>query len=204
MKRTIPKHFAAALAAAAIVAAAVTPALADSEGTFPDVPEDAPYVQAVEALAELGIFTGDDQGNFNPDKTITRAEAATVLCCMLGVDGEARGMTEKAFDDLPDGFWGTGFVAKAAELGVISGYGDGRFGPFDPVTKEQMLTMLVSAWGYREDALSSGGWPDGFIAAAKNLGIADSGETDLKLPAKRWEVAVWCYNALSVDSYVEG
>lgn len=59
---------------------------ANAVSSFPDVPENAPYAEAAEALVELGVFQGDGQGNFNPDSNITRAQAAAVICRMLDVE----------------------------------------------------------------------------------------------------------------------
>ena len=177
-------------------------ALADTTGSFPDVPENAGYAEAVEVLAELGIFGGDDKGNFNPDKTITRAECAAVICRMLGVEEEAKSMKKQVFSDVSTSFWGAGVIAKAAELGIIGGYGNGKVGPNNPVTQEQMIKMLVCAWGYGDMAESAGGWPKGYASVANDLGITDYLVSSD--PAKRSEVAIWCYNTLFVNSYVEG
>ena len=74
------------------------------------------------------------------DEALTRGEFVTGL---FGVSGDAdAAAAQSAFDDVP----AEGALAKAvgwaAEKGVVNGYGDGRFGPDDPVTREQMVTML--------------------------------------------------------------
>ena len=171
---------------------------------FPDVPDGAPYEEAVLTLAELGVITGDNYGNFNPDKTITRAEAATIICRLLGAEYEAKAMTKVVFSDVPAKHWAVGYVAKAVELGIISGYGNGKFGPADPVTQEQMVKMLVCAWGYGDYALELGGWPRGYVAVAEELGMIESAEGISSAQAKRSLVAEWCYNILFLDTYVEG
>jgi len=108
------------------------PALA---APFPDVDENAKYADAVAYLSEVGIMCGDDKGNFNPDKTVTRAEMATIICNMLG---EADDITKTGgiFNDVPESHWASGYIAKAVSLKIISGYGDGSFGPDDTVTYE--------------------------------------------------------------------
>lgn len=55
-----------------------------SGSVFPDVADDAPYAEAAEYLNDVGIMQGDEKGNFNPDKTVTRAEMAALICRMLG------------------------------------------------------------------------------------------------------------------------
>ena len=54
--------------------------------SFNDVAEDADYAGAVELLSALDIIVGDDLGNFNPGKTISRAEMAAIICRIKGLD----------------------------------------------------------------------------------------------------------------------
>lgn len=143
------------------------PALAAS--AFPDVNENAEYAEAVEYLNEVGIMVGDDKGNFNPNKTVTRAEMATIICRILG---ETENLpSSNAFTDVPVGHWANAYVGKAAELGIVNGYGNGKFGPSDPVTYEQAITMIVRAIGKAESAAMQGGYPNGFLAVAEDNGL---------------------------------
>lgn len=165
-------------------------------GTFPDVPETADYFEAVEMLAELGIVKGDDHGNFNPDSTITRAEAATMICRLLGVEEEAKAITQSSFTDVPSTHWAVGYVTKCVELGIIGGYGNGKFGPSDPVTYEQMVKMLICVWGLEQDAQDAGGWPDGYLSVGVDMGICLDLPQSTNSPASRQVVAVLIYNSI--------
>lgn len=158
--------------------------------TFPDVPANAPYAEAVRTLNELGVITGDDRGNFNPNKTITRAEAVTIICRMLGVADEAKGMAADSFSDVSNGHWASGYIAKAVELGIVGGYGNGKFGPSDPVTYEQMVKMLVCAWGYNDEARERGGYPNGYIAIASDLELLTNMQNISNRAAPRADVAL--------------
>ena len=171
-------------------------AKADTSGAFPDVPVNASYAEAVAVLSELGIFQGDNLGNFNPDKTISRAEAATVICRLLGVEDDAKRMTKVVFSDVPATHWAVGYVAKASELGIINGYGNGKFGPSDPVTQEQMIKMLVASFGLTDIAESLGGYPNGYLKTAEMYQITNGTVVDQKSAAKRSMIAVWSYNAM--------
>lgn len=171
-------------------------------GTFPDVPEDADYFEAVEMLAELGIVKGDDEGNFNPDSTIIRAEAATMICRLLGVEEEALQITETVFTDVPADYWGVGYITKCVELGIINGHGDGTFGPLDPVTYEQMVKMLVCAWGYEALAKEAGGYPNGYMQIASETGMTTDVVALQDRPLPRSEVAKLVYNTLSIEQYI--
>lgn len=179
-------------------------AKADMEEVFPDIPGNASYAEAAEFLAESGVLQGDSQGYFNPNSPITRAQAATVICRLIGVEEEALTMRQQIFSDVPSSYWAAGTIAKAAELGIISGYSDGSFRSSDPVTQQQMIKMLVCAWGYRPDAENMGGFPTGYIKIAKSLGIIKSSEEIGNIPANRSAVAEWCYQILSIDPFVEG
>ena len=179
-------------------------AIAAGSGTFPDVPEDAGYAEAVEALAELGVLQGDNAGNFNPYSTITRAEAATIICRLLGVEEQAQARKDSVFTDVPSSHWAVGYIAEVVELGIVNGYGNEMFGPSDPVTQQQMIKMLVCAWGYKYDAERFGDWPNGYIQVAENLGIIEDADYISDAAASRSMVAEWAYNILYIDPYVEG
>ncbi len=164
--------------------------------SFPDVPSGASYAEAVRALNELGIITGDERGYFNPNKTITRAEAATIICRLMGVEDEAKAMKNQVFTDVPSDHWAVGYVAKAVELGIVNGYGNGKFGPSDSVTYEQMVKMLVCACGLEEDASEAGGWPNGYIKTANAMGMTESITHTQKAPVNRSVVAQLVYNII--------
>lgn len=139
--------------------------------SFPDVDETSEYAEAVEYLKDIGIMRGDDKGNFNPNKTVTRAEMATIICNMLG---ETKNLAaSEAFTDVPINHWANKYITKAKELGVISGYGNKKFGPNDNVNYEQTVTMIVRAVGYMQEAQEAGGYPDGFLLVAQNNGWLD-------------------------------
>ena len=128
-------------------------------GSFPDVADDADYASAIETLAAMGFFKGDDNGNFNPDATITRAEYAVIVCRLLGIEGSATGKCD--FTDAAD-HWATGYIKMANQYGIVKGYGDGNFGPDDAVKYEEAVKMLVCALGYEPMATSKGGYPTGY------------------------------------------
>lgn len=138
---------------------------------FPDVPDIADYAEAVISLAAMGIITGDDNGNFNPNATITRAEMATIICRLMGVEDEIVTPHRQTYDDVATNYWASGYIAKATELGVFNGDGTGNFRPTDNVTYQEMIKMLVCAMGYELEAQAAGSWPNGYLAVAKDLGF---------------------------------
>lgn len=160
---------------------------------FPDVDDYDEYVMAVEYVSEAGIMVGDENGNFNPNKIITRAEMATIICRVLG---ETENLTEDGslFTDVPASHWANKFIVKATLLGIISGYGDKKYGPSDNLTYEQAVTMIVRTVGKESEAIERGGYPDGFLAVAEEDGLLIGVLSDKGEYASRADVATILLN----------
>ena len=95
---------------------------------------------AINKLVGLGAVTGYADGTFKPDKTISRAEFAVMLAKALKLaPGES-----KVFGDTAS-HWAKDAIASAVEAGLVSGFRGGRFGPDDPITREQMAVMISNA-----------------------------------------------------------
>ena len=180
------------LAVALIGAVLICPVMATS--SFPDVDENANYAEAVEYLNDIGIMRGDNRGNFNPDNPVTRAEMATIICNMLN-ESEDLAVSDN-FTDVPTTHWANKYVTKAAELGIVSGYGNGKFGPDDTVNYEQAVKMIVSAAGHSDYSNEQGGYPDGYLKVAAELGYTTGLSPQKGELLKRWQVAVITSNAL--------
>lgn len=164
-----------------------------SAATFQDVSKSASYAKAVDYVSSAGLMVGYGDGTFQPDKAVTRAEMATVLCKILGADKNLEKNGEK-FWDVPTSHWGNGYIVKAADLGVVTGYGNGKFGPDETVTYEQALTMMVNALKLGDFAGKLGGYPDGYIAVADGYGLLEGVTSQKGKPQTRGEVAVMLMN----------
>ena len=161
--------------------------------SFPDVDESADYAEAVDYLSDVGIMVGDDLGNINPNKPVTRAEMATIICRLVG---ESQNLTKhNDFIDVPVEHWANAYINKAVELGIINGYGDKRYGPSDIVTYEQALTMIVRAMGLEDSAKAQGGYPTGYVTVAKNYGCDEGLTLEGMAPLDRWQVAIILNNS---------
>ncbi len=112
------------------------------DGSFRDVPSDAWYADAVNYVQENGLMSGTSSTVFSPDATMDRAMLATVLWRMAG-EPQVNDLAQ--FSDVQSGQWYTEAVRWAASERLISGYGNGRFGTGDPVTREQLAAIL---WRY--------------------------------------------------------
>jgi hypothetical protein len=187
LKKVISTFAAVALLATSASAFAVT---------FPDVDESASYAGAVEALTTLGIVNGDDNGKFNPDNTVTRAEFAKMVVEALGAGNEASSSTSTDFVDAK-GHWAVGYIQVGVSKGFINGYDETTFGPDDQVTYAQAVKMLVAAIGYDTYASQQGGWPSGYLAYGSELDIINgvTGVTN-DTALTRAQCAVLVYNTL--------
>jgi len=177
---------------AGVLILALTTSSALAASSFPDVAEDADYAPAVEYLNEIGVMSGDQNGNFNPDNTVTRAEMAAIVCRMSGETEDLP--SDDRFPDVPVEHWANGYVSKAAELGIVTGYDTGLFGPTDTVTYEQAVTMIVRTFGGEEAAVEYGGYPDGYLSIAEEDGLLTGVFATIGTPLPRSDVAKLLYN----------
>ncbi len=135
--------------------------------SFPDVEAGSAAAEAISTLADLGILKGDDNGNYNPDAVVTRAEMATIVARIQGYEGDIAASATN-FTDVPSTHWASGYVALAAGQGIVNGYGNGAFGPDDTVKYEEAIKMIMVTLGYEPMAADQGGYPAGYIAAANS------------------------------------
>jgi len=100
---------------------------------------------AEEAVNDMGsrlIVSGVGEGIFAPNREVTRAEFAAIVVRALGLKPEA-GKT--IFTDVNESDWYSSCINTASKYKIILGYGDGRFGPNDKVTREQAMIMIARA-----------------------------------------------------------
>ena len=113
----------------------------DLANPFRDIRVTDWFFNAVRTVYIKGYMTGVSTTAFEPRTTVTRAMCATVLARVGDALLEQYG-TGPEFDDvLPDTWYCPG-VNWAAQNGFMQGYGDGRFGTNDPVTREQIVLIL--------------------------------------------------------------
>ena len=98
----------------------------------------APFADDIEAISAAGITSGYGDGRFGPNDGVTRAQMAAFL--VSGLELPSAGSA-----GFSDRVWSLGREPdrRLAAAGITSGYGDGRFGPNDGVTRAQMAAFLV-------------------------------------------------------------
>ncbi len=109
---------------------------------FSDLQGGAWYYEAVEYVLSEGIMNGYGDGRFGPDENLSRAQLAQIL---YNRDGRPESTGASPFTDVNRSKWYADAVIWANQKGVVGGYGNGLFGPDDPITREQLAVML---WRY--------------------------------------------------------
>jgi hypothetical protein len=173
------KNLKKVISAASALAVSAT-GFAAFAASYPDVPETASYNQAVKELSALNIVNGYDDGTFQPDRNVSRAEITKMIVTALGKSAvsaaDAAAGKDTQFADVTANHWAAGFVAagtSSAASNFINGYSDTAFGPEDNVTYAQAIKMLVAALGYTSFATNEGGWPSGYLKYGYSLGLTD-------------------------------
>ncbi len=110
--------------------------------SFNDLGDVAWAQEAIYALASKGIINGRDEYTFDPNANITRAEYCQIL---IGAIGKSSEYADSSFADVPTDAWFYHAVAVASQYGIVSGYGDGNFGPYDLITRQDMALMTLRA-----------------------------------------------------------
>ena len=106
---------------------------------FTDVPEDAWYKEAVDYVYANGLMSGTSATTFAPSTQLSRAMMVQIL---YNLEDRPAAAESAAFTDVAADAWYADAVNWAAGEGIVSGYGNGKFGPDDLITREQMANML--------------------------------------------------------------
>ena len=169
---------------------------------FSDVKSSAWYNNAISTLTKAGILKGYENGTFQPNGYITRAEFATIAIRFFS--GVYEG--EDLFPDIK-GHWAEDYINNAANKGLVKGYEDGTFGPDRYITRAEAVTLVNRTLnrhphndGLHKDMLV---WPDNMDTSKwyyadmqeatnshepdKNKSTADKEYWGKMLPIRDWE-----------------
>ena len=167
------KLLAALLAVCMVASMMLVPAMAADEGAFTDVSGDHWASDAIERWAGYGVLNGHDDGTFNPDGPMTRAQFAKFVVELMGLTNKSG----KTFADVEADSslsWAKEFIDIAYTNGIITGYDEDTFGGKREVTFNAGATMLSRALGLVTVEESKG---DNFQTAAADklseLGMLD-------------------------------
>lgn len=166
--------------------------------SFADVTDET-QIRDIGLLGAFGIIGETADGNFRPDDSITRYEFVEYVLKLMNVDAESiHSPSIDGFYDTSDEHYNK-VASVAASLGIISGYGDNSYRGDETISHLDALTVVVRALGWGQYAAIKGGYPAGYITAAKKAKIYFSGADSTK-NLKRGEAAHLLAEA--IDGYV--
>lgn len=143
---------------------------------FYDVSPTAWYHESVDYVLSNGLMNGVSANSFRPNQNMTRAMLVTTLYRLyfepetksvsIAPDDAEFSLCSEGFSDVPEGKWYSDAVEWAQNLGLVKGFNDNTFRPDEPVTREQLATILYrySTWCGRELQSSAplSDFPDGY------------------------------------------
>lgn len=113
--------------------------------TINDINKSSSYAKgSILYLAKQNIISGDEKGNFNPQKSVTRAEMVALMAKAMNLD-TSKTPEEGTFMDVPTNNWAAKYVEAAYKEGIITGISTTEFKPNDKITREQMAVIFVRA-----------------------------------------------------------
>ena len=168
------------------------------------------YLEAVTAMTEKGVVNGFEDGSFQPDGTLTRAQAAKMICVLLFGKENIGSIVQRdsGFTDVPASHWSSGFVSHCASVGIVAGVGNGKFDPNGKLTGLAFGKMLLTAYGHKAEAegLTGTGWDTNTLNLLKKEGRTVGVEISSK-EMSRQEACQLAYNfsfpAVDITNYAE-
>jgi len=150
-----------------------------AESSFSDISDQKTALNA-DVLRLMGVVSGTGGNRFNPSATLTRAQFCSMAVYYMGLgDQVVLHTTRTIFSDVTARHWGIGQINLAASTTIggensgerlISGIGNGKFAPDDPITYAQAVTILLRILGYT-DQQTNGVWPQGYLSLGQSLGL---------------------------------
>lgn len=147
-------------------------------------------------LSALEIMNGDNNGNLNLTKPVTRAEfTKMVISASIYKSSSASSYAAAPYPDVPSNHWASGYVNTAKTLGLISGYLDGTFRPNATVKLEEAVTVLLKLLGYSSSDFTEV-YPESQISLYKALKMDKNITANVGSNLTRLDCANLVYNTL--------
>ena len=156
--------------------------------------------EAVEVLSGLGVIGGDQNGNYNPTATLTRAEFCVMIANALTGGKFDKTLFEGASTPFTDinGHWGQAYIAYCYTAGVIAGTSATTFSPDNTLTAAQASAILLSALGYNQNGEfgANGQFELNVTKWAQQAGLYDNLSVSATAGISRDNTAQLIFNAL--------
>ena len=169
-----------------------------SNAAFKDA-DKIDYKEAVDVMNAVGVFIGDEKGNFNAKENLTREQAAKIIAYLeLGskaADALPGGAT---FTDVASTRWSAGFVGYCAQAGVVNGVGNSKFDPAGQLTALQFGKMLLVELGYdaKAEGMVGTDWAINTSKLMAGTKLMDGISGSVNQVLTREKAAQMCLNAL--------
>ncbi|MDR3767421.1 MAG: S-layer homology domain-containing protein [Butyricicoccus sp.] len=166
---------------------------------------DIQATEAVDTLNALGVMTGDPDGSFRPNDTITRAEACRMIYTIRSGgndDASAYAGMQTTFTDVPNDAWYAGYVKHCQSVGIVSGKSSTIFDPNANVTGVELALMCLRVMGYDPEKANIGGstWSTTTIGLATEAGLLEDFNATVTNDCPRQYAAQLMYNMLNADT----
>ena len=172
-----------------------------SNAAFKDA-DKIDYKEAVDVMNAVGVFIGDEKGNFNAKENLTREQAAKIIAYLeLGSKAADALVGGATFTDVASTRWSAGFVGYCAQAGVVAGY-DGKFDPAGQLTALQFGKMLLVELGYDAKAAGMVGadWAINTSKLMAKAKLMDGIDGSVNQVLTREKAAQMCLNALEAPT----
>ena len=167
-----------------------------------DIKVDA---DVVDTLVSLGIIEGFEDGSFQPNATVTRAQMAKMIYVLRTgkSDASAYNDDKTSFTDIGS-HWARGYIKYCQSLGIIAGKSNTIFAPNATVTAQEAAKMLLVTLGYdaNKAGLVGAGWAAKTNALADENGLLEDVNTSFTGPCPRQYAAQLIYNAIDTPTVV--
>lgn len=151
-------------------------------------------------LNELGIMSGDPDGNLRLDDLVTRAEFAKIAVAGSAYrNSVATNSAVSPFKDVPYTHWAAPYVKIAVSNGIVTGYPDASFRPENYVTYEEAVTVCLKLLGYTSEDFGVS-WPYGQTGMAANLKLNSGIPRSIGEKMTRRDIMTLVYNMLNTQS----
>ena len=173
-----------------------------SNAAFKDA-DKIDYKEAVDVMNAVGVFIGDEKGNFNAKENLTREQAAKIIAYLeLGSKAADALVGGATFTDVASSRWSAGFVGYCAQAGIVSGVGDSKFDPAGQLTALQFGKMLLVELGYDAKAAGMVGtdWAINTSKLMAKAKLMDGIDGSVNQVLTREKAAQMCLNALEAPT----
>ena len=159
----------------------------------------------VDTLVSLGIVEGFEDGSFQPNATVTRAQMAKMIYVLRtgNSDASAYNDDKTSFTDIGT-HWARGYIKYCQSLNIIAGKSTTKFDPNGNVTAQEAAKMLLVTLGYdaQKAGLVGAGWASKTNALADENGLLENVNTSFTAACPRQYAAQLIYNAIDAATVV--